>query len=192
MQFTQVHKITRAFLLTRRVFWRHNPTACASQQSPTGLQRWHLSFQAASRISWHFGRGSPCCCLGYLGTIFPTASGVPQGGDSGQEGNSQRHQPKQKTQIITTSPRAQVQPKELCPTTLRGREGDEAETPCRNTLWKDDQRLFSLTFLLFPTSKASSFILRTPTCTSLAHTPSTLAPPRLGQSGLTFVSLCAC
>lgn len=34
LQFTQVHKITEAFLGTRRAFWRQNPTACGRAHVP--------------------------------------------------------------------------------------------------------------------------------------------------------------
>lgn len=61
------------------------------------------------------------------GTIFPTASDVPQGGDSGQEENSQRHQPKQNVQIITTVPEFGFTPSSSSPPPQADREGDEAE-----------------------------------------------------------------
>lgn len=53
-----------------------------------------------------------------------------------------------------------------------GRGGNERGISCRNTLYKDDQTLFSLTFLLFPTSKSCSSILPlTMITTGRASTP---------------------
>lgn len=75
-------------------------------------------------------------------------------------------------------------------------------TSYKNTLWKDDKSLSSLTFLLFPTSKACSFIPLWQWSGSYAipmkhmhlpaHTPFNPCSPKAGKSGGKFVSICAC
>lgn len=120
--------------------------------------------------------------------LFPIAPGRLKGGNSGQEGDSQRHQPQQKTWINTTAPRAQLNPEQLCPTSLGRERGRWSRgTPCRDTPWKGGelhQSLFPPTFLLFPSSKASSFILPA-TRTATGGGPrshKTHAPPHMQPS----------
>lgn len=142
LQFTQVHKVTGAVLVTRTAFWGQNPAPCSKFAAlPHSYKRkatademqeekQHLTMGScrASEMApllysctqkqpgRHVGGGAPPR-KGH----FPTAPGGTEGGDSGQEEDSQRHW--QKAWITTTAPRAQPNPEQPCPTSLSRQRG---------------------------------------------------------------------
>lgn len=160
LQFTQVLKITGVVLVTRRVFWGQNATACSRLTAPPpncmkqshcwwdarGKAEPHNRLYRASEMASlllsctqtqpgrHTGGGAPCYCLWHLGKTSSNSPGGPNGGDSGKEEASHSHQQSRRPRSPTLPPPPSLSLSSSAPPAWAGRAMEQrpsAETRFR-------------------------------------------------------------